>query len=232
MCADKIKINMRLNTRIFDEKNRLEITKTQKKDEKNQTQKFRFEFDAISGASTFRAVKNLREMQKIDSKTAFPDSLLSLLLFSTSDFRFLKEDSFFLNEQNGKIEIFFAHRKNAYKIITDEKGRANVWNDFFVSQIADGKDGVFSVKDEYVSPTGQILFDSIPFENEKADESISHVFSGILKFAFKKGILSVSGTLEKVPFQKPPKEEEKSDSPERNEPASEVEAESKEIVQR
>ncbi len=223
--SDSLKIEMRLNTIFDDGKNFLEFVKKTDADKtkktSKQTEKFCSKFDAISGASENHAIKTLRNAQFDGANPIFPESLKSLLLFSTSSQDFLSKDEFFVSENGGRILISFFHRGKAYKIVTDENGNADVWKDFFCATIKENSDGIFSTKEEFLSD-GKFDSSLVKFESEIPNENLQKIYSGILKFKIKNGILKVSGTLKKIPR---PKDAEKENQRESTKGDSETRAE-------
>ncbi len=132
LCAESVKIDMRLNTAEADTKNHLTIKAETAGTTASSTTatKTKDSYDAVSGASRKHSTKSTASLM-VDSsnKKTMPKGLRALALFSVSDFRFIEKDGLKIErdkENPKKLTITFSHRGNSYKIETDEKGTAHV----------------------------------------------------------------------------------------------------------
>ncbi len=132
LCAESVKIDMRLNTAEADTKNHLTIKAETTRTTASSTTatKTKDSYDAVSGASRKHSTKSTASLM-VDSskKKTMPKGLRALALFSVSDFSFIEKDGLKIerDEENPKkLTITFSHRGNSYKIETDEKGTAHV----------------------------------------------------------------------------------------------------------
>lgn len=125
---ETLKIDFRLNTKTKDKKNYLKW--------KTSSKKVKDSYDAVSGASVSHSTGELLAVFRDgNSKNLLaPKGLRAILLFAVSNPEYLESDNFIAEKgSDGKIKISFTHRKTGYFIQTDEKGKLDLENGFFIA---------------------------------------------------------------------------------------------------
>lgn len=125
---ETLKIDFRFNTKTKDKKNYLKW--------KASSKKVKDSYDAVSGASVSHSTGELLTLFRDgNSKNLLaPKGLRAILLFAVSNPEYLESDNFIAEKgSDGKIKISFTHRKIGYFIQTDEKGKLDLENGFFIA---------------------------------------------------------------------------------------------------
>ena len=131
---ETLKIDFRLNTKGKDKKNYLKW--------KTSSKKVKDSYDAVSGASVSHSTGELLTLFRDgNSKNLLaPKGLRAILLFAVSNPKYLESDNFIAEKgSDGKIKISFTHRKTGYFIQTDEKGKLDLENGFFIAKTQEEK---------------------------------------------------------------------------------------------
>ena len=185
---DSLKIDFRFNTKFQDKKNYLKW--------KTSSKKVKDSYDAVSGASVSHSTGELLTLFRDgNSKNLLaPKGLRSLLLFAVSNPECLESDNFTAEKgDNGKIKISFTHRKIGYFIQTDEKGKLDLENGFFIKKPQEEKQNTDSEEntndDEFYS------------DEPEANPAPEKKFEGKLSVNLSGGILKISGKLNLVEYQ-------------------------------
>ncbi|MDY2843509.1 MAG: hypothetical protein SOT81_05945 [Treponema sp.] len=129
---ETLKIDFRFNTKTKDKKNYLKW--------KASSKKVKDSYDAVSGASVSHSTGELLTLfWDGNSKNLLaPKGLRAILLFAVSNPEYLESDNFIAEKgSDGKIKISFTHRKIGYFIQTDEKGKLDLENGFFIANTQD-----------------------------------------------------------------------------------------------
>jgi hypothetical protein len=114
-------------------------------------------------------------------------------------------DNFTVEETKQGLVIRFVHRGVAYELKTDKKGNYNAVSDARAARgLADNVGGKFIIKEEFVkagtdgSKGADLDWDKITLVPDTRAVSASRWFEGTLKVKYKKGILTMKGTLEEM----------------------------------
>lgn len=183
-----------------------------------------------------------------------PKGLRNLCLFAVANPELLKADNFSASQEGSKITVTFTHRGNSYIIESDEKGIIRVPEGFFIklkevkketteettadaeSKQENSKESAEEITEktendqnpqEKELKTEEESAEKIPegFQKDEPAESISMIFTGILKASLsKEGTLSLKG---KIKLAKRPEEQKKTEEPQK-ESSAENESESAE----
>lgn len=158
---------------------------------KNSSAKYNDYFDSVSGASKFHSTKNLREFS-FDKSTRFfqiPKGLYCLCLFSVANSDSLLNDDFKISQTDKKITIEFTHRKNQYKIESDENGMMLVPENFSIIE--------FQKEEPSNSDENQNQSEKTPptFVQDRAEKTLSQIYKGELQAKFQNGIFTLKGKL-------------------------------------
>lgn len=168
----------------------------------------RDKFDAASGASVAGSTYGF-DVARYDNETtknaALPAALRNLLLFPVSPFGIAKADNFTVDETKEGLVIRFVHRGVAYELKTDKKGNYNVVTDARAARgLADNVGGKFIIKEEFAragtdgSKGADLDWDKINLVPDTRAVTASRWYEGSLKVNYKKGILTMKGTLEEI----------------------------------
>ena len=226
-----IKIDLLLDTKNSGAKNHF----------KWQTSKNSYSdtFDAVSGASKVHSTKLFREasLDTASKSLKTPKGLRNLCLFAVANPELLKADNFSASQEGSKITVTFTHREISYKIESDEKGSISVPEGFFIklkevkkettkettadaeSKQENSKESAEEITENDQNPQEEELkteeesAEKIPegFQKDEPAESISMIFTGILKASLsKEGTLSLKG---KIKLAKRPEEQKKTEEP-------------------
>lgn len=165
-------------------------------------------YDAASGASVAGSTYGfdvVRYDNEITKNAALPAALRNLLLFPVSPFGIAIGDNFTVEETKQGLVIRFVHRGVAYELKTDKKGNYNAVSDARAARgLADNVGGKFIIKEEFVkagtdgSKGADLDWDKITLVPDTRAVSASRWFEGTLKVKYKKGILTMKGTLEEM----------------------------------
>ena len=165
-------------------------------------------YDAASGASVAGSTYGFdvaRYDNEITKNAALPAALRNLLLFPVSPFGIAIGDNFTVEETKQGLVIRFVHRGVAYELKTDKKGNYNAVSDARAARgLADNVGGKFIIKEEFVkagtdgSKGADLDWDKITLVPDTRAVSASRWFEGTLKVKYKKGILTMKGTLEEM----------------------------------
>ncbi|AEE17310.1 hypothetical protein [Treponema brennaborense] len=162
-------------------------------------------YDAATGASkaqsttAFNAVRYDSETSK---KAAIPAGLRSLVLYPVADRGTAEYDAFTVIENGKQLTIRFVHRGTAYQIVTDAKGKIDMGSSFSMAGgLADNVAGKFIIKADYLKDGGDAAnmadldWSKVTLAADTAAADASRSFTGTLTAAYKKGILTVKGSL-------------------------------------
>lgn len=165
-------------------------------------------FDAVSGASfkgstkAFNAIRYAEPAS--DKKAALPAGLRSLFLFPLSDWKLVESHALQVTENKGVITVRFARKTTAYELTTDKKGNFNLLTGSKIAKdIAEATETGFVIKPEYVKDGGDptklsdLDWSKLPFKNDTFSAEAAYHYEGALKFAFKKNVLTIAGTLKR-----------------------------------
>lgn len=163
-------------------------------------------FDAVSGASlkgsthAFNAIRYAEPAA--DKKAAMAAGLRSLFLFPLADWKLVGACALQVTESKGVITVRFIRKTSAYELKTDKKGYFNSLTGSKVAKdIAEKSENGFVIKSEYLKTGGDPMnmadldWSKISFTNDTFNPEAAYHYEGNLKFAFKKNILTISGTL-------------------------------------
>ena len=162
-------------------------------------------FDVAAGASKAKSTTefNVVRFDATGSKKAVPAGLRSLVLYPVSSRATAEGDAFSVSENGKMLTIRFIHRGVAYQITTDAKGNIDTASSFQIATVGDNVGGKFTLKDEYLKAGGDkskmanIDWTKVSFAKDVADSDAGYTYTGSLKAAYKNGILTVKGTLQK-----------------------------------
>ncbi|MBQ9494667.1 MAG: hypothetical protein IJR50_03400 [Treponema sp.] len=195
--AQKATIDLRFNALAEDANNYFNWTA----DGKN----VKDAFDAASGASKAKSTTefNVVRFDASGSKKAIPAGLRSFVLYPVAPRATAEGDAFMVSESGKMLTIRFIHRGVAYQIMTDAKGNIDMASSFQIATVGDNVGGKFMLKNEYVKAGGDkskmadVDWSKVPFAKDVADSDAGYTYSGSLKAAYKNGILTVKGNLQK-----------------------------------
>lgn len=195
--AQKASIDFRFNTKSADPKNHFNWSANGKSVKDG--------FDTVTGASKAQSTTGfnvVRYDSEATKKNAIPAGLRALVLYPIASWNVAEADAFTVTEQGKKLVIRFVHRGTAYQVTTDDKGRIDTNDSFKIAQgIADNIGGKFLVKAEYLKAGGDntkmsdLDWSKIPLVDDEAAEDATVDYDGELKTSFKRGILTIKGTL-------------------------------------
>ncbi len=163
-------------------------------------------FDATAGASKagstggFDAVRY--DNAETTKKASMPTALRGLMLYPVSDYGTKEFDNLTVTENGGVIVVRYIHRGTAYELTTDKKGNFDVLTGAKIAKgVGDNNRNVFTVNDAFLKAGGDkakmsdVDWSKVTLTPDTFDAAASMHYEGTLKFSFKKGVLSISGTL-------------------------------------
>lgn len=163
-------------------------------------------FDAAAGASKAGSTGGFNVVRydnaETTKKAAIPAGLRGLVLYPVSDYGTKEFDNLTVTQNGGVIVVRFIHRGTAYELTTDKKGNFNVLTGAKLAKgVADNNKNVFTVNDAFLKAGGDktkmsdVDWSKVTLVPDTFDPEASMHYEGNLKFSFKKGVLSISGTL-------------------------------------
>lgn len=197
--AQRLSVDYKLNVFAADETNHLNWSADGKTVKDG--------YDAASGASKANSTYLLDSIRYEDEtlKTLnIPVGLRCLLLFPLTSFETIQTDALSVTPEKKQLTIRFVHRGTAYQIKTDERGRINPATSFFMApNVAENIGGFFVIKSEYLLPNGNAAnmwdldWSKIQLVPDLANSSADSKYNGYLNTSYKKGILTLKGTLKR-----------------------------------
>lgn len=165
-------------------------------------------YDAESGASIAGSTYGfdvVRYDSEVTKNTALAAGVRNLILFPVSPFGIAKGDNFTVDDTKQGIVIRFVHRGVAYELRTDKKGNLDVISGVRNARgLAENIGGKFILKEEYRkagtdgTKGADLDWDKITLVPDTRAVTASRWYEGTLRTKYKKGILSMKGTLKEV----------------------------------
>lgn len=165
-------------------------------------------YDAESGASIAGSTYGfdvVRYDSEVTKNTALAAGIRNLLLFPVSPFGIAIGDNFTVDETKQGLIIRFVHRGTAYDLRTDKKGNLDVISGVRSARgLAENIGGKFIIKEEFRkegtdgTKGADLDWDKINLVPDTRAVTASRWYEGTLRAKYKKGILSMKGTLEEV----------------------------------
>lgn len=163
-------------------------------------------FDAVSGASLKGSTKAFNSVRYSgpaeEKKAAMPSGLRALFLFAIADWKMAEANDLQITNEAGVITVRFIRKTSAYEIKTDKKGNFDLLTGSKCAKdIAEKTENGFSIKPEYLKEGGDpskmsdLDWSKINLVEDTFNPEASDHYEGTLKFAFKKGVLTVNGTM-------------------------------------
>ncbi len=165
-------------------------------------------YDAESGASVAGSTYGfdvVRYDSEITKNAALAAGVRNLILFPVSPFGIAMGDNFTVEETKQGLVIRFVHRGVAYELRTDKKGNLDVISGVRSARgLAENIGGKFIIKEEYRkagtdgTKGADLDWDAITLVPDTRSVTASRWYEGTLRTRYKKGILSMKGTLKEV----------------------------------
>ncbi len=165
-------------------------------------------YDAESGASIAGSTYGfdvVRYDSEVSKNTALAAGIRNLLLFPVSPFGIARGDNFTVDETKQGLVIRFVHRGTAYELRTDRKGNLDVISGVRNARgLAENIGGKFILKEEFRkdgtdgTKSADLDWGKITLVPDTRDVTASRWYEGTLRTKYRKGILSMKGSLEEV----------------------------------
>lgn len=165
-------------------------------------------YDAESGASIAGSTYEfdvVRYDSEVTKNTALAAGIRNLLLFPVSPFGIARGDNFNVDDTKQGLIIRFVHRGTAYELRTDKKGNLDVISGVRSARgLAENIGGKFILKEEFRkdgtdgTKGSDLDWDKISLVPDTRAVTASRWYEGTLRAKYRKGILSMKGSLKEV----------------------------------
>lgn len=165
-------------------------------------------YDAESGASIAGSTYGfdvVRYDSEVTKNTALAAGIRNLLLFPVSPFGIARGDNFNIDDTKQGLIIRFVHRGTAYELRTDKKGNLDVISGVRSARgLAENIGGKFILKEEFRkdgtdgTKGSDLDWDKISLVPDTRAVTASRWYEGTLRAKYRKGILSMKGSLKEV----------------------------------
>lgn len=165
-------------------------------------------YDAESGASIAGSTYGfdvVRYDSEVTKNTALAAGIRNLLLFPVSPFGIARGDNFNVDDTKQGLIIRFVHRGTAYELRTDKKGNLDVISGVRSARgLAENIGGKFILKEEFRkdgtdgTKGSDLDWDKISLVPDTRAVTASRWYEGTLRAKYRKGILSMKGSLKEV----------------------------------